>query len=54
MASNVISRYFSDFKVLKDTRQEYWALQGVNILDCIAYFAMYNVVIVSLSADFGF
>ncbi|MBF0315386.1 MAG: MFS transporter [Oligoflexia bacterium] len=54
MAFAAVRSYFSDFKVLKDTRKEYWALQGINVLDCTAYFALYNVVIVSLTADFGF
>lgn len=46
--------YFKDFKVLKETRKEFWGLQVINMLDCLAYFAMLNVVVVVLSEDFDF
>ncbi len=46
--------YFRDFKVLKETRSEYWGLQIINFLDCTAYFAMFNIATVFLSEDFKF
>ncbi len=51
---NAIVKYFKDFKVLKETRREYWGLQAINMVDCLAYFAMFNIAVVSLSNDFGF
>jgi predicted MFS family arabinose efflux permease len=46
--------YFKDFKVLKETRKEFWGLQTINALDCLAYFAMLNIIVEVLSKDFGF
>jgi len=51
---NAIVTYFKGFKVLKQTKKEYWWLQVVNMLDCIAYFAMFNIATVTLSKDFGY
>ena len=51
---NFVIKYFKDFKVLKETKKEYWGLQMVNMLDCLAYFAMFNIAVVTLSNDFGF
>lgn len=52
--ANLIVQYFRDFKILKQTKKEYWGLQLVNMLDCLAYFAMFNIATVTLSKDFGF
>ncbi len=49
-----VVRYFRDFSVLKETRREYWGLQIINVLDSTAYFALLNIVVVSLSDDYGF
>ena len=51
---NFAVKYFKDFNVLKEVNKEYWSLQAINVLDCTAYFAMYNVIILILSNDFGF
>ncbi len=51
---SAVVRYFKDFNVLKEVSKEYWSLQIVNVLDCIAYFAMFNIIILTLSQDFGF
>ncbi|MEW6073262.1 MAG: MFS transporter [Planctomycetota bacterium] len=51
---NPIVQYFRDFKVLKETKREYWGLQVINALDCLAYFGMLNIATVTLSNDFGF
>ncbi len=51
---NFVVKYFSDFKVLRETKREYWGLQVINALDCLAYFALFNVIIISLSDDYGF
>jgi len=51
---NPIVKYFKDFKILKETKREYWGLQIINTLDCLAYFAMFNIATVTLSRDFGF
>ncbi len=53
-ADSAIVKYFKDFKVLKETRREYWGLQLINMLDSLAYFAMFNIAVVTLSKDFGF
>ncbi|UCD75461.1 MAG: MFS transporter [Phycisphaerales bacterium] len=51
---NFIVKYFKDFRILKETKREYWGLQVINMLDCLAYFAMFNIAVVTLSDDFGF
>lgn len=51
---DAVVAYFRDFKVLKETRSEYWGVQIINFLDCTAYFAMYNIATVFLSEDFKF
>ena len=48
-----VLRYFRDFKVLRETRREYWGIQIVNFLDCTAYFALLNIASVFLSEDIG-
>jgi MFS family permease len=50
---NPVVKYFKDFKVLKKTKREYWGLQVINMLDCLAYFAMFNIIVVTLSNDYG-
>ena len=52
--ANFIVQYFKDFAVLKETRKEYWGLQAINALDCVAYFAMFNIVVVMLTENYGF
>ncbi len=52
--SNPFVRYFSDFQVLRETRSEYWGVQFVNMLDCIAFFSILTIAVVLLSEDFGF
>jgi MFS family permease len=51
---SAIVKYFKDFRILKETKREYWGLQLINMLDCLAYFAMFNIATVTLSNDFGF
>ncbi len=51
---NFVVKYFKDFNVLKEVSKEYWSLQIINVLDCTAYFAMFNIIILTLSSDFGF
>ncbi len=51
---DLVVDYFRDFRVLKETRTEYWGLQVINFLDCTIFFAMLNIASVYLSADFGF
>ena len=43
--------YFRDFRVLQETRKEYWAIQIINFLDCTFYFAMLTIASVFLSQD---
>ncbi len=52
-ALEMMRAYFRDFKILKETRKEYWGIQIVNILDCTAYFALLNIAAVFLSEDLG-
>ncbi len=51
---NALIKYFSDFKVLKETKKEFWGVQIINMLDCIAYFGIYNVIYLTLGEDFGY
>ena len=53
-AGEMIIGYFRDFKVLKETRVEYWGTQIINFLDCTTYFATLSIAAVFLSHDFGF
>jgi predicted MFS family arabinose efflux permease len=50
---NLVLAYFRDFRVLKETRQEYWGIQIVNFLDCTFYFAMLTIATIFLSEDLG-
>jgi len=52
-AGEMILGYFRDFKVLKETRSEYWGIQIINFLDCTFYFAMLTIASVFLSEDLG-
>lgn len=53
-AWSMIRAYFLDFKVLKDCPREFWVIQGINLLDCLAYFALLNIGVVFLSENVGF
>jgi dipeptide/tripeptide permease len=52
-AADMIVAYFKDFNVLRETRMEYWGIQIINILDCIAYFAIITAAREFLNADLG-
>jgi dipeptide/tripeptide permease len=52
-AWDVIRGYFLDFKVLKDCPREFWTIQIINLLDCLAYFAFLNIAVVFLSENIG-
>lgn len=49
----MVVKYFSEFKILKETRSEYWGTQVVNFIDCTLYFGMLAIVSVFLSEDIG-
>ncbi len=51
---SLVIKYFKDFAVLKETRREYWGIQIINMLDCLAYFALLNIIVVMLSDDYGY
>jgi MFS family permease len=53
-AWGMIRDYFLEFKVLRDCPREYWAVQAINLLDCVAYFAFLNIAVVFLSSNLGF
>ncbi len=53
-ALDFIKGYFLDFKILKDCRMEYWTIQVINFLDCLAYFSFLNIAVVFLSENIGF
>jgi len=53
-AGDAILGYFRDFKVLGETRSEYWGVQLINFIDCTIYFAMISISTVFLSEDMGF
>ena len=52
-AGQMIVAYFRDFRVLKETRKEYWGIQLINFLDCTCYFALLTIATVFLSEDLG-
>jgi len=52
-AGQMIVAYFRDFRVLRETRREYWGIQIINFLDCTFYFAMLTIATVFLSEDLG-
>src|SRR5262249_11805142 len=41
------------FRVLKETRKEYWGIQIINFLDCMFYFALVSFVTLFLSHELG-
>lgn len=51
--AEMIRAYFRDFRVLKETRAEFWGIQVVNFLDCTWYFAMLTVASLFFSEDLG-
>jgi MFS family permease len=50
-AADMIVGYFRDFRVLRETRREYWGIQIINVLDCTFYFAMLTIATLFLSTD---
>jgi predicted MFS family arabinose efflux permease len=48
-----VLQYFRDFQVLRETRSEYWGIQLVNLIDCVAYFGLLNIASVFLSENVG-
>jgi POT family proton-dependent oligopeptide transporter len=48
-----VSQYFRDFRVLRETRGEYWGIQLVNLIDSTIYFALLNIASVFLSENVG-
>ena len=50
---HVFIQYFKDFDVLKETRKEFWGIQIINFVDCVAYFAMLTIASVFLSEELG-
>jgi MFS family permease len=53
-AGEMILAYFREFKVLRETRAEYWGIQIINFLDCTCYFALLTIAPLFLSHDLGF
>jgi len=50
---NWLVQYFLDFKVLGDNPFAFWAIQFINLLDSIAYFALLGVVTLFLTKNIG-
>ncbi|MHC4787328.1 MAG: hypothetical protein ACYTE6_15340, partial [Planctomycetota bacterium] len=46
---NFIVEYFRNFRVLKDTRREYWAMQVINFIDHTIFFALITIGVVFFS-----
>ena len=51
---NPIVDYFRDFRVLRETRREYWGMQIINFFDSTTFFAVLTIAVIMLSEDFGF
>jgi len=49
----LIAGYFRDFKVLRETRSEYWGIQIINFLDCTCYFSLLTIATIFLTDDLG-
>lgn len=52
-ASEMILDYFRSFKVLKETPREFWGIQGINFIDCMAYFSLLTIITLFLSQEFS-
>lgn len=50
---NPFVKYVKDFGVLKDNSGSYWSVQMINILDCIAYYAMITTLTLFLTGNVG-
>jgi POT family proton-dependent oligopeptide transporter len=48
--SNVIVEYFRNFRVLKETRSEYWGMQVINFIDHTIFFAVITIGVLFFSA----
>ena len=46
--------YFAEFRKLADCPREFWVVQLVNLLDCVAYFATMTVATLYLSETLGY
>jgi MFS family permease len=51
--TEAVVNYFRDFKVLKETRSEYWWMQIINFLDCTVFFAVLTITVIFLSENLG-
>jgi len=54
---NFVVEYFKSFRVLKETRGEYWGMQVINFIDHTILFAVYTIAVLFFSAgtdEYGF
>jgi proton-dependent oligopeptide transporter, POT family len=49
-----ISRYFSEFKVLKGVSRDFWLTNAIQFVDCLAYFSMITPLTLYLTTNCGF
>jgi proton-dependent oligopeptide transporter, POT family len=47
---NFVVEYFKSFKVLKETRSEYWGMQVINFIDHTIFFAVITIALLFFSA----
>ena len=48
---NFVTEYFKSFKVLKETRSEYWGMQVINFIDHTIFFAVITIGVLFFSAE---
>jgi MFS family permease len=52
--ANLITNYFSEFKVLKSASRDFWLANAIQFFDGLAYFSMITVLSLYLTVNCGF
>lgn len=52
--SNLISNYFSEFKILKGVSRDFWLTNAIQFFDGLAYFSMITILSLYLTTNCGF
>lgn len=49
-----VTRYFSEFRILKSASRDFWLTNGIQFFDGLAYFSMITVLSLYLTTNCGF
>lgn len=52
--SKAFMNYFSEFKVLKTAKKDFWLINAIQLFDGLAYFSMITIITLYLTASGGF